>query len=276
MQYLTYKSQCPYESPTYCLYNGCNSPLHCHVDFYEFGLIINGAYRNIYKNQETLCSSGHLLFYKPGEAHELISDKPGSEHCSLIIKKDYFEEYFEKYWQSRQYCGDISTLPQSFSKEISGTQTIYLSQLASALAYNISPERRCISEQFLDTLLFALFNTIPIGSTVGIEMYINDSIRQFDAYKRLDMEIADICASYPITQRTFLEHFKRLTNYTMVEYRNIKRMEYAAHLLRKENYSIAAVSNMINVSCQSYFIKQFKKQFGMTPKQYQMLHRKNK
>ena len=60
----------------------------------------------------------------------------------------------------------------------------------------------------------------------------------------------------------------------MTEYRNKRRMEYAAHLLEKENYSISAVSDILHISCQSYFIKQFKKQFGITPKQYQTLSQK--
>lgn len=273
MRYLEFKSQCPYDTPTYCLHSGHNVEPHCHLDFYEFGMILEGCYRNIYKHQEQLCPSGQLLFFKPGEAHELIVDKPRSEHASLIITKDYFEEYYQKYWQPKPLYDDLSTLPQFISKNLSGSQTIYISHLVSAVAYNISSERRSISDHFLDTLIFALFHTTPTGSTEGIEMYVNDLVRQFDDYKRLDMEIADICALYPITQRTFLDYFKRLTNYTMVEYRNIKRMEYAAHLLRRENYSISAVSERINVSCQSYFIKQFKQQFGMTPKQYQLLHR---
>ena len=61
----------------------------------------------------------------------------------------------------------------------------------------------------------------------------------------------------------------------MLEYRNKKKMEYAAHLLQKDNYSVSSVADKLKISCQSYFIRQFKKQFGVTPKQYQMLYRKD-
>ena len=56
----------------------------------------------------------------------------------------------------------------------------------------------------------------------------------------------------------------------MTEYRNKRRMEYAAHLLGKEAYTVSKVADILHITCQSYFIKQFKKQFGMTPKQYQL------
>ena len=275
MEYMLYESHCSFDSSTCCLYSGIGSALHTHVNFYEFCLFTSGNYRNTYKNQEAILSPGYLLFYKPGEAHELIPMEEGSEHCSFIIEREYFEEHWKNYWQAKAYYGDISTLPTSFCKEIPMAQYMYLSQLASALAYNFSPESRPISDQFLDTLLFTVCNTLPMGTRVGVDYYVNELIRCFDACRLLELEISEICNSFPVSQRALSEHFKATTGYAMLEYRNKKKMEYAAHLLQKDNYSVSIVADKLKISCQSYFIRQFKKQFGMTPKQYQMLYRKD-
>lgn len=81
-------------------------------------------------------------------------------------------------------------------------------------------------------------------------------------------------AFYPLSQTALINDFKKLTGYTIVQYRNIKRMEYAADYLVKSNYSVTAIANALNISSLGYFSQQFKKQFGMTPTEYQRLHQK--
>jgi AraC-like DNA-binding protein len=47
-----------------------------------------------------------------------------------------------------------------------------------------------------------------------------------------------------------------------------KKIEAAANMLLFSDYSSLEISNYLNFSSQSYFIKQFKKQMGVTPKEY--------
>ena len=81
-------------------------------------------------------------------------------------------------------------------------------------------------------------------------------------------------AYYPLSQTALINDFKKLTGYTIVQYRNIKRMEYAADFLIKSNYSVTAIANTLNISSLGYFSQQFKKQFGLTPTEYQQQYRK--
>ena len=274
MMNLTYVSQCPTDTPVYCLFSGISVSNHCHVDFYEFGLFVNGSYRNIHNGEESICSNGTLLFFQPGQSHEIHSNKPGSEHYSFIVRKDFFEAQFEKYCQAHHYYGHISKIPEYMQKKLPGAQAIYLAHLASTLAYNVSPERMPVAEHLLEIMFFALFESIPTGSRVGIDVFANDLRRAFDSYQELDTDISSLCSSYPVSQRTLLKRFRELTGHSLIDYRNMRRMEYAAHMLQKEDYSVATIANMVNVSSLSHFAKQFKKQFGMTPKQYQKLYRK--
>ena len=80
---------------------------------------------------------------------------------------------------------------------------------------------------------------------------------------------------YPVSSTTLIRDFKKLTGKTIVQYRNAKRMEYAAQLLEEENYPITMIANMLNISSLGYFSKQFQSYYGMTPKQYQLRYRKN-
>ena len=54
-----------------------------------------------------------------------------------------------------------------------------------------------------------------------------------------------------------------------------RRMALAGELLKKKEMSIAAVSGSVGFSNYSYFSEQFKKVYGMTPRDYQKQHSKN-
>lgn len=276
MEYITYESQRPFGANTYCQRGSSSIPLHCHVDFYEFALFPTSKYKNIYRQEEEVCTFGTILFFQPGESHRLISLTSDSEHFSFIIKKDYFENYFKNIWPLRKHYCTLDELPLFISKKVSPTQFMYLSQLASALAFKFSPESFSIAEQLLNNLLFAILENVPPGTTEGCDFYVNELIRCFDSCSHLEADLTSIVAHFPVSYPTLSNHFKKVTGYTMTEYRNKRRMEYAAHLLQKENYTISKVADILHISCQSYFIKQFKKQFGITPKQYQTLSQSKK
>lgn len=62
--------------------------------------------------------------------------------------------------------------------------------------------------------------------------------------------------------------FKSEVNMAFSEYVNLKKIEEAASMLRFTKYSDIEISNLLNFSSQSYFIKVFKKYTGVTPKVY--------
>ena len=55
---------------------------------------------------------------------------------------------------------------------------------------------------------------------------------------------------------------------TFSEYVTIKKVEVAADMIRYSGSSILEISNILNFSTQSYFIKVFKKYTGTTPNEY--------
>lgn len=62
--------------------------------------------------------------------------------------------------------------------------------------------------------------------------------------------------------------FKRRTGMTIREYLIKKRMEYAKHLLHSTELSISEIAMETGYDNFSYFIKSFRKYYGVTPKQF--------
>lgn len=91
--------------------------------------------------------------------------------------------------------------------------------------------------------------------------YISDHLHE----KILVQNIADyVSCSVPYVSRLFhAEMGKTISAYIME-----KKIEAAANMLQFSDYSTLEICNYLQFSSQSYFIKQFRKQIGLTPKEY--------
>lgn len=266
----TLHSHCISDIAYFCNFGSEGSPYHCHVDFYEFCLVVSGSYHHSYLGVETELELGDFIFFRPGESHDFTANSSDSTHYSVIIKDSYFQEYCKRHMDNAEH---IFSTP-FVQKRVASSEFAYLIHLASAIVRSASADRLPIVNQFLSNALFFCFETMPNATDNTVHIYAVDLLKIFDSYQMLDNEVSNIYNAYPISAKTLISDFKKLTGYTIVEYRNIKRMEYAAHLLREENYSVTTIANILHISSLGYFAKQFRKQYGITPKEYQMQCRK--
>jgi len=61
---------------------------------------------------------------------------------------------------------------------------------------------------------------------------------------------------------------KALTGQTSVDFIKDYRLERASKMLRTEPYSVKEICYMTGFKSPSYFVKCFKKKYGVTPKEY--------
>lgn len=89
---------------------------------------------------------------------------------------------------------------------------------------------------------------------------------------RKDIRVSDIAPAIGIS-RTYLTHkFSELEGMTIQQYILKERCEHAANLLKYSDYSIAIISEYFCFASQSHFGSSFKRFYGMTPKEYRLLH----
>lgn len=79
-------------------------------------------------------------------------------------------------------------------------------------------------------------------------------------------EVADICG---MSYSSFSRFFKKVTNRNFNEYLLEMRLNYAQKKLLQSEESITNIAMECGFDYTSYFIKQFKKKNGITPKEYQ-------
>ncbi|WP_437918992.1 response regulator transcription factor [Sphingobacterium sp. LRF_L2] len=71
-----------------------------------------------------------------------------------------------------------------------------------------------------------------------------------------------------MSRPTLYRKIKALSDLSPNELINITRLKKAAELLRERNYRIYEISSMVGFSSSSHFIRNFQKQFGISPKEW--------
>ena len=67
--------------------------------------------------------------------------------------------------------------------------------------------------------------------------------------------------------------FKKRYNKTLVDYITDERMTLAAEMLKHSSYSVSMISAKVGYPNYAYFTRQFKKAYGLPPRDYQKEHR---
>ena len=86
--------------------------------------------------------------------------------------------------------------------------------------------------------------------------------------KEGELDIDTIAGSLGVSRSKFYYKIKGLTGQTPNEFFTTYKLNYAARLLREDQYKIAAVADMLGFSSASHFTSLFKKQFGILPSKY--------
>lgn len=94
----------------------------------------------------------------------------------------------------------------------------------------------------------------------------------------IEQQMAGDLTNQTIAEQVFLSPnymaatFKELTGRLLSEYITEKRLEKAKELLLTTNLPIVKIAKQVGFSSQSYFTKNFKRFFGVTPKRFKQLH----
>jgi len=83
-----------------------------------------------------------------------------------------------------------------------------------------------------------------------------------------DLSLKNISEQMNVNPSYLSARFKKECNMSLTNYVNKKRMEHAAHVLSHSDKQIQEIAEEVGILDANYFIKLFKKQYGITPSLY--------
>ena len=95
------------------------------------------------------------------------------------------------------------------------------------------------------------------------------AVAYIDAHLAEELSVRDLAASCYVSADHLTRLFKKKYGMTVSEYIQNKRITLAGELLSRGDQTISMVANTVGFGNYSYFTEQFKKHYGVTPREYQ-------
>ncbi len=84
------------------------------------------------------------------------------------------------------------------------------------------------------------------------------------------ISVADAAALVGMSESRFMRYFRAATGMTFVSYLTHIRLNNAAKMLKETDLNISEVADAVGIGNQSYFDRQFRAEFRVTPREYRM------
>ena len=245
-------------------------------DFWELVYIDKGEAIVTAGEKSLTLGEGEIIFHKPGEFHSIASNPQNPPNVFIIT--------FESSSKSMQLFAERQiSVPTPFRKYISemvadGREAFYLTDDTPYSEGLVEREEAYIGSQQLirlnlEILLIKLvrFFELPkkeISNADGYDRITREVIDMLknNIYGRLTVE--EICRQLRFSRTYLSARFRENTGKTIIEYFTELKISEAKYLIRKDNHTVAQISDFLCFENPQYFCRVFKKITNMTPTQY--------
>ncbi len=197
----------------------------------------------------------------------------GHLHKGDLLLSRFSEQNFEKrvadpVRNAKNYCIIMNTLLRK-AAENGGVHPLYLDRVSSSFAEQIE---RITSLSEVTTLMHEMFRSycrlVRKHSIKDYSPLVQKAIIQIESDLSANLSLSSLAGDQGVSGGYLSTVFRRETGKTVTEYIREKRMKHATHLLATTRLQIQTVALHCGILDVQYFSKQFKKQTGMTPKEY--------
>ena len=139
---------------------------------------------------------------------------------------------------------------------------------------NNLPNASIMASCYLNILITEIvrrYSMLPVShmknSFTSPVAYIREYI---DAHYSASFKIEEFAEKLSISYSALRHRFKKEIGVSPVEYRLLKQLEIAKHLLQNSDSGVTQICAIIGFSNAAYFSKIFKQRYGMTPKEFRV------
>lgn len=251
--------------------------LHWH-QYIEFIYVLEGEGVLTIDLQEYRASKGDLIVISPSSLHGGTGEETNPLVCKVILADIEILMGNLKNKIAKRYL--LPLLDQKIKIVPFIVPSTPLYQEVFTLFRGILDKSEKQNEGFelyikgyLQQMLAALFEAKHYREAAG-----NGEMKEIQQIKRLIRFIeehysepmsVDRLAQYTGYNRYYFMHFFKMhTGYTVTQYLNLKRTEYAARILAEQDWRVSEISERTGYQDVSYFIRVFTKRYGMSPLMY--------
>ncbi len=270
------------QSQSICYKDLCTVELFINVPFEKHSSILKNNLMLVLLNGKRVLrtkektfegSAGDILFAKSGTAVESEVFDDVEKYGAFIFK--YNDKFIFDF--IKENALDLSKCQESeenIFQIIPNEMLRYSSDTFIPLFLCSEKIDESIIKHKLEEMLLLLYNSDTDGAFKSfLKTLCND--KQVDLKTKIEKHlnhfdnVEDISAKVGIPLNDFRKEFSKIYGTVPQKWLIKKRLETAKILLTYDDKNISEVCTEVGYSNLSWFIKQFKKEFGITPKQFQ-------
>ena len=264
--------ECPEEYPVH---------RHDHIDF--FFQVEKNSYFSI-EGQEIQMEPGDVLLINMRVPHALISSDQGAMQVHLVGRPEFFEKALHMLQERRIGAELLLNMVWENGQTAGYThfhleESRFLNNLIENLAIVVSGEKGTdsLSQYLMGLILLYLSSKMDHATKDTSRTYrdtiVAETLRYIDIQYRT-ANLSQMAEEFHQPLPVLSKMIKQETGMTFRELLMNKRFEKAGLLLIETNLPVEKVAVNIGYENQSYFHLQFKKRYGVTPRQYRMQQRR--
>ncbi len=175
----------------------------------------------------------------------------------------------------KNYLVILKTLLRK-AAEFGGVHPLHIDKLSSKYAYEIE-NLRTINQsiKLQDDMIRAFCLLVKDHSLKRYSYYVRQTITLVQYDLSADLRLKAIAEKLNVNASYLSDLFHREYGQTLTDFIIKERINHGAHLLNSTEKSVQEIAAECGIFDASYFIKLFKKQTEMTPKQYKKLTKTN-
>jgi len=241
--------------------------VHSHEDFYELFILAGGDFYHYHNGEERRIGRNTVYFFKPGEKHGICRATPQSVHFSFFAKASFFQRFFEENAFLRNAFGRKGYL----TCRLTDVEYAYIYKLANLLIHQ-SDEYQKVSLFLYNVITLLILRNEP-GLSETKNEYVIDLVTKLNNYTYLTTTVQEIYGQYPVAKCKLIKDFKEYTGMTIAQYQKKQKLAYGAQLLANSDYQITQIAEILDFDSFSHFLRIFKEEYSMTPKEYRRFRR---
>ena len=250
-----------------CFYYGTTGypNLHCHKDFWEFIIVIEGVYHHTFNDNLYEQRKNEVYLLRPDDAHKIKEKNKDSKYLNICFTDTFFQNFLEP------FPGELyDSLKKRECIKFKITQTLANQLVSITNAYFASSKDRFILT--CHQLLLALSSEMIAYASKSKPTSYSESIQQFISLlsnpKNLALPLNELIAKTHYSYSRMNTIFKGETGVTPSEYLRTRRLNYAKKMLLYAKAKSVEISSDIGFATPARFCLFFKERTGYTPTEY--------
>ena len=239
-------------------------------DFYEFVLMTAGTMELIVEGETYDLSAGALALLRPGSVHAK-RDVRDAQHINLAFPSAAVESLFD-FLGLREELRTLNTMRRVPIVQLSPGEAMLFQTRLKRLALLPSEDTRRINATLRAILLNCMTDWfIPMlqqEPQSGYPDWFDALLLQLENPANLAQGMDFLVKSSGKTTEHLCRSFRKYLGVSPNAYLNMKRLNYAANLLRHSDHNILDIAYEAGFSSESAFYHNFTSEYGMSPGKY--------